>query len=206
MRINSKSGTQYATFDGSAAGEGLAIFLSQNGDSAVRYRFLVKAMIGEGVYDIGEFYSSPPLSTAIPGRLSRMIAGAVCPGTTSWGVQISAVPDVNNNIPAETAEIILASSRCCTSPIGVSRVSERYQYAAGSTGATDNFLVLAGMKITGISAIGLIGGGTVVIGSDNTITVAEGVGINLAPEASISPNTTILLSDVSWVIEYVESA
>jgi len=34
------------------AGEGLAIFFSQNADDVVRYRFLVKAMIGEGIYQV----------------------------------------------------------------------------------------------------------------------------------------------------------
>lgn len=203
MRINSQLGTQHAALDDSDAGEGLAIFFSQDGPSVCRYRFVVKARIDQGTYDMGEFYSSPPLATAIPGRLSRMIAGAVCPGATGWSVEVSAVP-VDDEIAPETADIVLASSRCCTAPVGVTRVAERYNYEAGS--GTSTFTILAGMKVTGIAAIGQAGGGTVVIAGGDSITVPSGTGINLAPESNLSPNSVISFTDVDWVIEYLESA
>lgn len=204
MRINSKAGVQFAALDDADSGEGLAIFLSQGGDSVCRYRFLIKARIGDGTYDVGEFYSSPPLATTVPGRPSRMIAGAICPGAEAWSIEVSAVGDEDDEIVAETANVVLSSSRCCANP-GVNRVGERYQYATG-TGASSNFLVLAGMKVTGISAFGLTGGGLVIIGSGDTIIVPEGVGANLAPQASISPNTSIDFTDVDWIVEYLESA
>lgn len=203
MRLNSKLAVQ-ATYDGGKdAGEGLAIFFTQNGDSVCRYRFLIKAMIGEGVYDVGEIYSSPPTATPIPGRLTRMIGGAVCPGATSWAVYVSAVPDPELGIPAETAEIVLSSSRCCTSPLGVSRVGERYAYAAGTDGI---FTVLAGMRVTGVAALGLTGGGSVTIGGGQTVIVPEGAGANLSPEVMIHPNTVITFTNVDWILEYKESA
>ena len=208
MRVNSKAlQTQEVAFDGSEAGEGLAIFFSQNADATSRWRFLVKAMVYEGVYDVGEFYSSPPGATNPTGRLSRMIAGAICPGATSWVVQLSCVGFLEEEtliVPAETADIILASSKCCTSPVGVSRVGERYKYHANS--GTQNFTVLAGMKVTGIAAIGIGAGGTVVVAGGDTITVPLGVSINLAPERSIPPNSVIAFTSVDWVIEYLESA
>ncbi len=202
-RINSKGNVQRLTFDGSDAGEGLAIFFSQNGDSTARWRCLVQAFLGEGVYDVGEFYISPPLATARPGRLSRMVAGAVCPGATSWSVELSAVPDSEGLIPAETSDVILGSSKCYSAP-GVNRVGERYKYHAGT--GTQNFTVLAGMKVTGIAAFGLGGGGTIVIAGGDTITVPAGVGMNLAPGVSISPNSIINFTNVDWTIEYLESA
>lgn len=206
-RINSKKGVQYEAFDGAAAGEGLAIFFSQNGDSVCRYRCLVKAMIGEGVFDVGEFFISPPGVTSIPGRLSRMVAGAVCPGATSWAIQISAIPSNDEEtIPAETADIILSSSRCCTSPIGVTRVGERYNYVADSSpSGLSTFTVRAGMTITGVAAIGLTGGGTIDLGGDS-IVVPEGISMNMEPKAPLVPNQLITLSNVDWVIEYLESA
>lgn len=205
MRVNSKLRCE-AAFDGSNAGEGLAIFFSQNGDATARFRFLVKAMIGEGVYQVGECYSSPPNATPVPGRQSRMIAGAVCPGATSWTVEVSAIPNTEGILPAETADIVLASSKCC-SDMGVNRVGERYRYHSGNnTGILSNFTVLAGMKVTGITALGAAGDGTVVIDSGDSILVPADVSINLAPGSSIRPNGLIELNNVIWVIEYLESA
>ncbi len=200
-RVNSKGNVQRLTFDGSDAGEGLSIFFSQNGDSAARWRCLVQAFLGEGVYDVGEFYISPPLATVRPGRLSRMVAGAVCPGATSWSVELSAVPDTEGLIPAETGDVILGSSKCYSAP-GVNRVAERYAYHAGVNG---NFTVLPGMKVTGIAGIST-GAGTIVIAGGNTITVPNGTSANLSPEGSIAPNSVIAFTNIDWVIEYLESA
>lgn len=202
-RVNSKANVQRFTFDGSDAGEGLAVFFSQNGGASARWRCLVQAMIGEGVYDVGEFYISPPLATALPGRLTRMVAGAICPGATSWAVEISAVPSIEGLIPVETAEIILASSKCYSLP-GVNRVAERYAYHANS--GTQNFTVLAGMRVTGIAAVALTGGGSVTIAGGDSISIPAGNSVNLEPGVSIPPNSVIALVNVDWVIEYLESA
>lgn len=202
MRLNSKDGVKEAAYDGADAGEGLAVFFSQNGNSNSRWRFLVKAITSQGVYDVGVFYSSPPPATSPPGRLSRMIAGAVCPGALSWIVQASNVKQ--QEIVPDTAEIILTSSKCFTAPIGVTRVNERYAYNANS--GTQNFTVLAGMKITGVAAVGLAGGGTIVVAGGATITVPDGIGTNLEPLASLPPNSVIAFVNVDWVVEYLESA
>lgn len=202
MRINSKLGVQHVTFDGKDAGEGLAIFLSQNANSVARYRFLVKAMIGQGVYQVGTFYSSPPTAISPGGELTRMVAAAVCPGATSWAVDVSCA---DLDITAETAELILSSSRCFTSPVGVSRVSERYNYHSGS--GTQNLNLLPGQTVSGIGAIGLTGGGTVVIDGGNTITVPAGVGLSLEPRALVhSAIPAIAFVNVDWVVEFLESA
>lgn len=202
MRINSKLRTQYAALDDSDAGEGLAIFLSQDGPAVCRYRIVVKARIDQGTYDVGEIYTSPPLATTPPGRLSRMVAGAVCPGATAWSVEVTAIP-IDGEIEPETCDIVLSSSRCFAQ-LGVNRVAERYNYEAGS--GTANFTVLAGMKVTGIAAIGQTGGGTIVIAGGDTIVVPDGISANLEPGESLSPNSVIAFTDVDWVIEYLESA
>lgn len=203
VRINSSGGhVQLAALDDSDAGEGLAIFFSQPGNSVCRYRFLVKAKVDGGDFDVGEFYSSPPGATAIPGRPSRMIAGAICPGATGWSVYVSAVP-VDDEIAPETANVSLASSHAFAQ-MGVTRVAERYSYEAFA--GTANFTVLAGMRITGIAAVGLTGGGTIVVAGGDTVTVPEGISANLEPGSPIAPNSVIAFTNVDWVIEYLESA
>ncbi len=205
MDINSKlQQLQEATFDGKDAGEGLAVFFTQDSSCVCRYRFLVKAITSQGVYDVGEFYSSPPAATTRHGRLTRMIAAAVCPGVQGWAVQVSAVPDSEGLIPEEVAEIILASSKCCTAPVGVTRVGERYRYAAGA--GTTTFRVAPGQRVTGIGATGLAGDGTITVAGGNTIVVPAGIGVSLEPNASIAPNSAIVLTNVDWLIEYLESA
>jgi len=211
VRIESKTRVQHASYDSSDAGEGLAVFFSQDGACEARYRCLVKAITTGGTFDMGEFYISPPTATQIPGRLSRMVAAAICPGAIGWAVDVSCIPSLIEDelvLPSETAEIILASSHCCGSPMGVHRVSERYKSFTGvSAGGSDTFTVLAGMKITGIAALGLTGSGSVSYSDlTGTITVPEGLSVNLAPEGSLSPNCVITLNNVDYVIEYLESA
>lgn len=201
-RINSAARSQQVVLDDSDSAEGLAIFFSQDGSAEARYRFLVKAVIDQGVYDIGEFYTSPPGATDIPGRLSRMVAGAICPGATGWRVEVSCV--ASPEIPSdETADVILASSRCCAEP-GVKRVGERYNYETGT--GTSNFTVRAGMTVTGIAALGLVGDGSVTIAGGSTIVVPAGISVNLAPEAPIPPNSVIAFGNCDWTVEYLESA
>ncbi len=208
MRINSALGVQIASLDDSNSGEGLSIFFSQNGDSTARYRVLVKARIDVGLYDIGEFYISPPLATPLrPGRPSRAVAMAVCPGAIGWSVHVSAVPDEEGEIPPETADILLASSKCCTAPCGVTRVAERYYYAsADNEGILSNFVVKPGMRVTGIAALGYSGDGTVVVNGGDIILVPDGITANLEPGVSIAPNALIEFNNVNWIVEYVESA
>lgn len=211
MRVNSRTTVQAGVVDDDA-GEGLAIFFSQNGNSVARYRFIVYANINQGVLCMGDFYSSPPLSTpSLPGRQTRMLAAAVCPGATGWTVEVSGVPiDLGEGleIPEDTADIILASSRCCTSPVGVTRVGERYNYRANdATGVSENFILLPGQRATGIAVIGSAGGGTVQIGSGgDVIVVPDGISMNLEPGSLLDPNQLIIFGNVNWVIEYLESA
>lgn len=202
-RFNSQIGVQHFAYDAADAAEGLAIFFSQNGDATARFRFLVKAILDQGEIQVGEFYSSPPSSAAPLGALSRMIAGAVCPGARSWAVDVSCVG--SPTIPNETQEVILASSRCYAE-VGIQRVGERYNYAANAGAGSFTFTVLAGMKVTGIAAIGLTGGGSIIIGGGATITVPAGISANPEPRAPIAPNTNIVFNNVDWVVEYLESA
>ena len=206
MRINSKGNTQYAAFVGDGSGEGLAIFLSQNGRDVTRYRFLVMARIDEGTYQVGTFYSSPPNATAIPGRLSRMVAAAVCPGATSWSVEITAL-DISGSITPETSDVILTSSPCYSSPVGVSRVAERYGYFAGSAVAPQDMNVPAGQTVTRIQAVGLAGGGTFNLAGGVAVTVPAGVVVSLEPKAPVPFGlAAIHFVNVDWTVEFLESA
>lgn len=210
MDIFTRAGTQEVGLDDSDSGEGLAVFFSQDGESTARYRLQIKAVIDQGIYDIGECYVSPPIvSAAPPGRPSRMVAGAICPGAMGWRVSVTPVGNANQPPPDdEIARIILASSKCCSSPIGVSRVNERYGYVAGSAVSPTavNYTVLPGQKITGIGAIGLTGGGTVVINGGNPIVVPDGISANPEPMGPIPANAVIQFNNVDYVIEFLESA
>jgi len=218
-QISSKSGTQFAAIDDADSGEGLAIFFSQDGDAIGRYRVLVKALIDQGIYDMGEFFISPPdiastlpVPTAAPfGRLSRMVAAAVCPGAIGWSVEVTPyfqVGTVNEpEAPEELADIVLASSKCCTAPVGVNRVGERYVYIAGTAvGPPTQYAVLPGQTVTGIACIGSAGGGSFTIDGGSTMLVAAGISVNFEPKAPIPPNAIIEFTDVTFAIEFLESA
>lgn len=201
MRINAKLGVQHLAFDGAEAGEGLAIFLSQNSNAASRYRFLVKAMIGQGIFQVGTFYSSPPNATTPTGQLTRMVAAAVCPGATSWAVDVSSADDSPVD---ETAEVILSSSKCFTSPVGVSRVSERYSYLASNTNVA--FTLPPGRVATRISLTALAGGGTFRIDANPIINVPAGVTVALEPKADLNVEPLLTFNNLSWFVECLESA
>lgn len=209
MRINSMLGTQHATFDGSDAGEGLAIFLSQNPFDFSRFRLTIKAMLGEGVYQVGVIFSSPPravTSGTPPGALTRMIGGAVCPGATSWAVDVCAMDD-GEGIRAETAEIILASSRCFTSPIGASRVNERYRYSAGDSDVTGSLDIVPGQTVKSWSAVANKGiDGFVNLWGGDLIIVPNGFSVSGTPDDAVLALSTMTFNGVDWFVEYMESA
>ncbi len=215
MKVQAKAGSQWARLDDSDAGEGLAIFFSQSESDTVRWRFDVYAKVDNGAeLLVGWFYVSPPSATDPIGPVTRQVGAAVCPGAITWSVcaspalgSVSATNESNN--------ITLVSSKCCTAPVGVTRVGERYGYLADtSPGATQVVsTILPGRTVTAISAFGLAGGGTVQINSGPTITVPSGVGLNLEPkaliqkvDASTGASPTISMTNVDWVIEYLESA
>jgi hypothetical protein len=210
-RVNSRAGTQQFGLDDSDSGEGLAIFFSQGGESVARYRVRVLVCIDQGVYDMGEFYISPPVVTAAPpGSLSRMVAAAICPGATGWRVSVTPMVGPGGSPPPEdeTANIVLASSKCCSSPIGVSRVGERYGYISGTaiSPTVVNYSVLAGQTITGIAALGLTGGGSYSINGGTPILIPAGSSANIEPQSPIPPNSVITFDNVDFMIEFKESA
>lgn len=206
FRVRATAGTQHATFDGKEAGEGLAIFLSQKPTAVSRYRFSVKAITDQGTLQVGEIYSSPPTATNPPGPPSRMIAGAVCPGATSWAVDVTCA----DASPAdEGATVVLTSSKCCTSPIGVSRVQERYLYVSNSvTGGSQTFPIPPGRRLKSWSAVASgVGDGAVTL-SNNTgtpITVSAGYSVSGEPGNFIGLES-ITFANVVFFIEYEESA
>lgn len=207
MKVQSKAGTNFAALDDSSAGEGLAIFFSQSASDNTRWRFDVYARLNTGQdLLVGFFYVSPPNATNPVGPLTRQVGAAVCPGAVTWNVVAS--PGAGSQAASqETGDITLISSKCCTAPVGVSRVGERYGYSAGAGNAA--IPVVQGQTITGISAVGLTGGGTVVLGPGNTITVPAGVGMSLEPQALIQlpvSSPLIVFTNVDWVVEYKESA
>jgi len=205
MRINARAGVEHAAFDGAQAGEGLAIFLSQEAGSVARYRFLIKGMTGDGLYQVGILFSSPPNATApLPGPLTRMIGGAVCPGVTSWAVDVSCV---NTDVPAETADIVLASSKCCSSRLGASRVNERYAYASGGGAGVTTLNILPGQTLKSWGAVASFGvDGGVTLGTGATVTVPNGFTSSGTPDDAVLRTVTLAFSAVDWFVELAESA
>ena len=208
MKIQAKAGTQFAALDDSSAGEGLAIFLSQSDKDTVRWHFEVMAKLDTGAeLIVGSFDVSPPLATTPIGNLTRQVAAAVCPGAISWSVTVKAAIG-SVAAPTETADLTLISSKCCTAPVGVSRVAERYGYIAGSAAsATALVNLFAGQVVTKIIAIGLAGGGTVIVAGGPGIPVPAGAQVVLEPKAPIPFGTAVLsFTNVVYVVEYLESA
>lgn len=215
MKVQAKAGATWARLEGSNSGEGLSIFFSQSENDEVRWRFDVYAKLDTGAeLLVGWFYVSPPSATDPKGPQTRQVGAAVCPGAKTWSVCVS--PALGSQVVLnETADISLHSSKCCTAPVGASRVGERYGYLAGTaTGITQlvNSL-LPGRTVTSIAAVGLTGGGTVQINAGPVITVPEGVGMSLDPraliqkiDASTGSSPVITMTNVVWVIEFLESA
>lgn len=211
MRINSRAGTQYASFDGSEAGEGLAIFFSQSATDVGRYRFVVKAINSQQTMQVGIFYSSPPVATTPNGGLTRMLAGAVCPGVESWCVEITCMN--TDEASDETADVTLLSSKCCTSPVGVTRAAERYFYNAGdATGGVATINNAPGRVVKSWSAIAGGTAGSVVISnvdSGNTITVPANTSVQAEPGVQFLDNmlgTLFTFNNVAFFVEFLESA
>lgn len=203
LRIRSKGGTQFGAFDGDG-GEGLAIFLTQKNTDVSRYRFNVIAKTSQGPLEVGVFFSSPPTCILPTGSPTRMVAGAVCPGAESWDVYVTCA---DQNPADETALVVLTSSKCCTSPIGVTRVSERYAYFAGKTPALSTFNVLPGMRILSWSAVASQGvDGSVDLGASPVIIVPSGFSVSGTPGQGLFDTEAFSFTNCEWFIEYLESA
>lgn len=210
MRIQAKDTAQVAYLDDPDAGEGLSIFFSQGQADTVRWRLDVSAKLDTGVeLQVGTFWVSPPGAAEPKDRLSRLVAIAVCPGAISWSVLCQAQPGSQASIAAEDAAIDLFSSKCCTAPKGLNRVSERYGYLVGSGAGPINVTFAWGRIATRIIATGLTGGGSFTVANGGAVTVAAGQSIVLEPKAPIAQdlfNPIFVFTNVSYVVEYLESA
>lgn len=215
MKVQAKAGAVFARLDDSDAGEGLAIFFSQKASDEVRWRFDVYAKLDTGAeLLVGWFFVSPPSATDPIGPVTRQVGAAVCPGAKTWSVCVS--PALGSQVvPNESADISLQSSKCCTAPVGVTRVGQRYGYLADNASGVTQLVnsIFPGRTVTSIAAVGLAGGGSVQINAGPVITVPVGVGFNLEPgaviqkiDASTGASPVISMTNVVWAIEFLESA
>jgi|ERR1700749_3449329 len=204
MRIQARDTAQTAYLDDGDAGEGLSIFFSQALADTARWRLDVSARLDNGAeFLVGSFYVSPPSAVAPFDRLTRLVAIAVVPGAVSWSVLCQAQPG-SQSAPDEDATIELFSSKCCTAPNGVTRVSERYKYL--SNNGSQNVTLAPGQTVTRIYAVGNTGGGSIIINGGNPIILPAGQTIVLEPKAPIPANAVINFDTVDWTIELLESA
>jgi hypothetical protein len=110
----------------------------------------------------------------------------------------------------EVCNVELTSSKCCTAPVGLTRIGERYSYRSGDTDSGSSgltFTVIPGRVITSIGVIGKSPGGTITVGIGNdVIAVPTGMTLNLEPKAPIPDGSVITFTDALWTIEYLDSA
>jgi hypothetical protein len=205
MRIFAKNAWQVATYDGLDAGEGLAIFFSQSSGDEQRYHFIVKAITDQDTLVVGQFFTSPPSATDPAGPLTRMVAAAVCPGAKSWTVEVKSGFDPSfTDHQNETADLVLTSSKCYTAPVGVTRVSERYAYRAGTSGT---LTIRSGQRIVSWSAIAIGGtAGSVTIGSGNTVVIPANSSVSAEPGSGLLQQDNIVFVNCDWFVELLESA
>jgi hypothetical protein len=205
MKILAGSKGQWCTLDDSDAGEGLAIFFGQSSKDIQYWKLDVYATIDAGSnLLVGTIFVSPPTATSPAGPPTRQVGLAVCPGAKSWAVYASPVlATPAGQFTNESANIELVSSPCCTAPAGVSRVGQRYGVVAGTVAAAV-IDILPGQVVTRISATGT-GAGSVQFQGEPAIPVALNYTLILEPKAQI-PAKTITFANVSYVIEFLESA
>ncbi len=203
MKVQSKAAAQFCALDDCTAGEGLAIFFSQGLTDVTRWKFEVYAHLDTG-QDLlcGSFFVSPPNATNPVGAPTRQVGAAVCPGAQSWQVIVSAAAG-SQSAEQESADITLTSSKCCTAPVGVSRVGERHGYLAG--GISASFNLFPGRTVTRISATGTPGGSMQFNGGD-IINVPAGLTVVLEPKAPMLLGPLLTFTNVTWLVEYLESA
>lgn len=133
--------------------DGCTIWLSQASTGA-RYLFVVKVRVGEGIFELGRFYTAPPAdgSLGIGSAKSRAVAIASCPGAREWMVEVQAALGFEGEVDAAASQdAVVLSIGCCSavSPAGVQRVNERPKYYSGESGTVD---VLPGEVVTGWTA------------------------------------------------------
>lgn len=207
MKVQAKGAPATVYLDDGDAGEGLSIFLSQDLESVTRWHFEVYAKLdNSSELFVGDFLTTPPDGTTPAGRPTRMVALAVCPGAVNWSVIV--YPEAGSEAAEpEVCNVTLASSKCCTAPVGVTRVGERYSYRAGAAPGPAVFTVLPGRVVTRIQALALAPGGSVQLSAgDDLITVATGTTLVLEPKAPLPAGNQITLTNVNWSIEYLDSA
>ncbi len=193
---------QSVYLDDATLGEGLSIFFSQNPDDTMRWRLIVYAITDQSPQAVGEIFVSPPTATSPPGLPSRMVGAAVVPGVTGWRVECLCLGDLNGQLADTNSDIMIVSSKCCTAPVGLSRVGERYGIYSDN-GATFGFTVLPGQTITRITGIAT-GAATIQIEGQPLIHIPNDAYITLEPKAPIVGDIT--LTNLSWTIEFLESA
>jgi len=91
-------------------GDSLSVHLSQNQRSAAVWTLEIWVHTQQGSFILGTGSTIPP---TLGSRASRTVAIANCPGATGWHVVATSAT------AGETAELVLDSSKCCSSTPGV---------------------------------------------------------------------------------------
>jgi hypothetical protein len=95
-------------------GDSLSVHLAQEPSTGAVWLLQVWVHIDQGTYFLGEISTTPPTMGDLP---SRTVLIATCPAATGWKV-IATCPNDN-----EVATLDLDSSKCCTSAIGVRKIT-----------------------------------------------------------------------------------
>ncbi len=198
MQVTGGKGSQLLALDTSDAGSACAVYISEANQSVARWRVRLQADLnGSGSFtDVGTFVTSPPTATTPKGSPARMVAGAYMPGAKGWQCLISLADD--GDVKGAQADFNLSSYEGM-GPLGLTRVSERYIYLAGTSGASATVAVKVGQVVTSWSAASDGVAATVQIGTGNTITIP-------ASDAVSGKPFNFTFTHCDYFIELLESA
>jgi hypothetical protein len=206
LQLQSRASNQTAYFDGDKVGDALSIFFSQNAECVGRWRLTIKAITSQSSMIVGVLFVSPPSATNPHGMTSRMVGAAIVPGVVGWEVDCICVGGgEGGSVPDESANVMLLSSQCCTAPVGVSRVGERYFYA---TGPGASYVVQPGQRVKSWTVSAAAAVGSVSINGASAIVVPANTTLVGRPESSLPMIESFAFTGVglNWFIELLESA
>ena len=205
MKYTTGNQNNFTAYDSEEAGESLAIFLSQTPGDSARLYFAVYAILSSGgQLLVGTFNSSPPIATDPQGQPTRLVAYASCPGAVGWTVRHGLAASYIGGVH-ESYGVDLGSSKGIVSPSGVTRVNQRYNYAAGQTTDT-SYTVAPGQKILSWTAVAPSTAGSVQLGTGQVIQVPAGAAVQAEPGSGLLAAENFTFTNVDWFIEYLESA
>lgn len=207
MQVTGGKGSQLLQLDSSDAGSACAIYLSEPNSSIARWRVRLQADLnGSGNFtDVATFVTSPPTATSPKGSPARMVAGAYMPGSKGWQILVTLANPDDDGVKGAVADFNLSSYEGM-GPLGLTRISERYSYLAGQSGASATVTIKVGQRVTSWSAASDGVAASVTIAGGNTISIPASDAVSGKPEGSLEGKFDFVFTHCDYFIELLESA